>query len=568
MNPGDRGIVAGKRSALFASEIAGKRSALFASEIAGKRSALLASEILALADDDNTRDDGRPLVWADTDLGRIRGPFAIVWRDAAGGVHLARDPLGHRSLYWARNDRGELVWGFRLADVLRQGARRDVDPLGLLTYLATAYVPGEHTLVAGVRAVPPGVELVFDTPTATPRANPFWDLPASPPDFDDPETLRQRLRATLDQTVQRMLPPDPERAVACTLSGGIDSSLVVALARQHRPVRTLSIAFGPEHKDELAWSSLVARHTGASHEVVVVRPEDVMRHFDATVGALSEPNGDPLTVPNTMLFEAARERGHDVLLNGEGGDPCFGGPKNAPLLLSEVYDDPTAQWTRERAYLRAHQRLWDERDVLLTAGFQARIPEGAVESLVTPWLDDPRWPSFLDRLMAINSAWKGAGHILPKVEHLGLRVGVRARSPLFDRDVAALAFAIPSGLKRFGTIEKHLLKEAVRDLLPAAILERPKSGMLVPVEAWFSGPLLRWARERLLDGLAPRGLVDRGFLERLLDARLGGLRPRRGVKIWLLLTLESWLRQVLDDVPGGPRDHAGAARALGVEQPR
>ena len=116
------------------------------------------------------------------------------------------------------------------------------------------------------------------------------------------------------------------------------------------------------------------------------------------------------------------------------------------------------------------------------------------------------------------------------------------RSPLFDRDLVELAFRLPPRLKLNGSVEKYLLKRAVEDLLPRSVVERPKSGMLVPVEAWFSGPLLDEARRRLLDGLAPRGIVRRDYLERLLDGKLGGLRPRRGVKIWLLITLEAWLR--------------------------
>jgi len=119
------------------------------------------------------------------------------------------------------------------------------------------------------------------------------------------------------------------------------------------------------------------------------------------------------------------------------------------------------------------------------------------------------------------------------------------RSPLFDRAIVEVAFCIPPTLKLRGSVEKYLLKEAVRDLLPRTILERPKSGMLVPVEAWFRGPLLRQARERLLDGLACFRLFRREYLERLLSGRIAGLHPRRGVKLWMLLTLESWLRSAI-----------------------
>src|SRR5262249_34848574 len=117
-------------------------------------------------------------------------------------------------------------------------------------------------------------------------------------------------------------------------------------------------------------------------------------------------------------------------------------------------------------------------------------------------------------------------------------------------------------LKLRGAVEKYLLKQAVGDLLPRAILERPKSGMLVPVEGWFRGPLLPLARARLLDGLAPYGLFQPRYLEQLLAGRLGGLRPRHGAKIWLLVTLEAWLRTVFQ--PGGISDVAAPYPSQGV----
>jgi asparagine synthase (glutamine-hydrolysing) len=126
--------------------------------------------------------------------------------------------------------------------------------------------------------------------------------------------------------------------------------------------------------------------------------------------------------------------------------------------------------------------------------------------------------------------------------------GVLPRSPLFARPVVDIAFAIPPQWKLRGAVEKYLLKAAVRDLLPPAIVDRPKSGMLVPVEGWFAprgGPLHGHARERLLDGLAAWDLVRRPWLERLVGGRLPGLRPRHGAKTWLLLTLEAWLRTIV-----------------------
>jgi asparagine synthase (glutamine-hydrolysing) len=333
----------------------------------------------------------------------------------------------------------------------------------------------------------------------------------------------------------------------------LDSSLVVALARKlhDAPVFTFSVSFGSGYANELPFSSLVADHCGTRHRVVEISPEAVVAHLDESVALLSDPIGDPLTVPNALVFrEAARHVG--VVLNGEGGDPCFGGPKNLPMLLAQLLgdgaDDSTGVFARERTYLRSHQKCFDDLGEMLEPGILDILREDPLESSLAPRFSDPRWRNFITKLQAANVALKGAHHILPKVDAESFPAGVLARSPLFDRDVVEVAFRIPPQLKLYGSVEKFLLKEAVRDLLPASILERPKSGMLVPVEAWFDGPLLEEARRRLLGGLGQWGIVRQDWLERLLARRMAGHRPRCGAKIWLLVTLESWLRGVL----GGP----------------
>ena len=145
--------------------------------------------------------------------------------------------------------------------------------------------------------------------------------------------------------------------------------------------------------------------------------------------------------------------------------------------------------------------------------------------------------------MAINVLFKGSHHILYKVNHLSEPSGVSPASPLFDRDLTELAFAIPPELKLKGTCEKYLLKEAVRDLLPDRIIDRPKSGMMVPVEHWFKpgGPLHKPAKKRL-GQLAEWGIFEPAYLQRLIKWELGGYQPRHGAKVWILLALESWLR--------------------------
>lgn len=499
-------------------------------------------------------------------LGEVQGAFALAWIDRQGQLCLARDAIGHRGMYYAVVGDGVIFASTIHAVLAALDGPAQLHLPALSRFLSCAYVPGRQTLATGICKVLPGEILRFCG--TQPTSIPFFRLPPEPDPAEllGEETLRQRLRSTLEKTVTALLPADPDEPVGATLSGGIDSSLVVALAARQRrqPLQTFALSFGPEYKNELPFSSLLAAHCGTQHRIIELSPRVVLAHIDQAIARLSDPNGDPLTVPNALCFrEASAYAG--VVFNGEGGDPCFGGPKNVPMLLAELLGDGGEglggeAMARAQSYLRAHQKCSDElRDLLQPEAFAACGLADLQSEVAGHWAD-ARWSSFVGKLMALNVAWKGAYHILPKVDELSAPFGVLPRSPLFDRRVVELAFAIPASLKLRGSVEKYLLKAAVADIVPAVIREREKSGMLVPVEGWFSGPLLPYARERLLDGLRPHGLFQSDYLERLVDGKLPGLRPRRGVKIWLLLTLESWLRQVLRADAGSPRTDAPGDR--------
>ena len=474
-------------------------------------------------------------------LTEINGAFAAAWLDG-DELTLCRDAIGERTLFYARA--GESIV---FASTLRAIFETELIPselnrVSVARYLTYAYLPGEETLASGIYEVLPGQMIRFRNGGEIAREQ-WWQLPAhTSPDAED--VLKLRLRSAIERAVLRRLPPPGEIAGAF-LSGGIDSSLVVALARtlDDRPLLTYSVSFGDAYANELPYSTKVAEHCTTRHRIVEITPAATLRHLDESISVLSDPIGDPLTVPNALLFrEASKETG--IILNGEGGDPSFGGPKNLPMLLAELYGEDALFW-REQSYLRAHQKCFDELQSMLAPEILAAISDHALEREIEPLLHNDRFPDFVSRLMAVNLTFKGAHHILPKVDAESFPHGVLARSPLFDREVVEVAFTIPAQLKLRGSIEKYLLKEAVRDLLPDAIVDRPKSGMLVPVEKWFEGPLLAEARKRLLEYSTLDGIIRRDYIERLLGGKLGGPRPRRGIKIWLLVTLESWLRNVL-----------------------
>lgn len=508
-----------------------------------------------VADWDCCQADGHPILnlgdWRSiVDAGRLHavsGAFAVAWLSPEGSAHIARDAIGERTLYYALTDRG-FVFASSIHGILATGTlKRTLRLPAVASYLTFAYLPGRETLVEEVYELLPG-EVVQHRTDGISRTR-FWSVPAEETNRANEDELRRELRSRLEIAVQNRLPRG--EAVGAFLSGGLDSSLVVALAGKlhHAAIRTYSVSFGPGYANELPFSSLVAEHCRTRHRIVEISPAAVLRHLDDSIALLSDPIGDPLTVPNALLFrEAAAEVG--MVLNGEGGDPCFGGPKNLPMLLAELYgghesacgnDSPS----RARNYLRAHLKCFDDLPAMLVPEALEALSHAPLEDRVSLDLEDPRWPTLVTRLQALNVIYKGGHHILPKVDALSWPQGVIARSPLFDRSIVELSFAIPPQLKLRGSVEKYLLKQAVRDLLPPAIIDRPKSGMMVPVEAWFQGPLAAQARERILDGLTPYRLFRQDYLERLLRGRLGGLRPRHGVKTWLLITLEAWLRGVL-----------------------
>ncbi|GAA2823676.1 asparagine synthetase B family protein [Kitasatospora sp. CM 4170] len=458
---------------------------------------------------------------------------------------LIRDHAGARTVFYARAD-GCWAASTSLRALRRWPAlRTGVNLAAVRSFLTFAYLPGEETLLRDVHEALPGRILRLRADGSV-RQEQYWEpaevLPADADAVPAAEYARQ-LRALLEQAVARRLPPGED--VAVLLSGGVDSSLVTALAaRLHdRPVHTYSISFGDELPNELGYSGLVAGHCRTDHRVLTVSGAEVAARLADTVALLDSPVGDPLTVPNLMLAEAVAGDGLTVSLNGEGGDPVFGGPKNLPMLVYEMHRDDPAPEVRAEAYLRSYRKCYEDLPRLLTPG-ALRALESAPEPRrhVAPYLRPGPMHALLNQLLHCNLRTKGAHHILTKVERLTASQGVQGRSPLFDRHVVDHAFATPPRLKLHGTVEKWVLKEAVRDLLPATVTDRPKSGMRVPVQQWLGGPLRDLSGELLLGRTArERGLV-RPDTVRTWMRREGSLLPRQGGKLWLVLTLELWLR--------------------------
>lgn len=477
---------------------------------------------------------------------RVSGMFVLVIWDGAH-LLLVRDPVGTRTLFYTQVDG---IWAVASAlRLLRRWPRLParLNFAAVRSFLTFAYLPGADTLLAGVHELLPGccLRLACDGTVTQER---YWEPSEGAWNpSDPPEVYATRLRQLLEEVMQRYLPAD--QAVGAFLSGGLDSSLVTALAaRLHaHPVITYSISFGDELPNELAYAGLVATHCQTHHRVLSFRGTQIAAHLAEAVAYLDCPVGDPLTVPNMLLARAAAAEGLHVILNGEGGDPCFGGPKNIPMLLFELQRSDQDLETRSRTYLRAYRKCYEDLPLLLSPAALHELRDAPpLEQLVAPYLAADGMRTYLNRLMHANVRLKGAHHILTKVERLTAACGIEGRSPLFDPAIVAYSFAIPPHFKLAATSEKWVLKLAVRDLLPSTIIDRPKSGMRVPVQRWLHGPLRDLANDLLL---GPQARARDLFRPETIRAWLrgeGSLWPRQGGKLWLVLTLELWLRAYLD----------------------
>jgi asparagine synthase (glutamine-hydrolysing) len=459
----------------------------------------------------------------------LQGLFGLVVCDLElEQIAIVRDAIGASTVY---HTTGKTWWIAPQLRSLNPYRSHQLDPIALRDYLTCSFVPGERTMWQDVREIRPGT--IVKLPGE--QIVPYWQLRERVVDLESLEWHGDKLRSQLELVMGEYLPK--QQPVGVFLSGGLDSSCITALAAQlhDAPIHTYSIHFGAECANELEFSSLVANHCQTNHHILEISFRDMWDKLPETMAYLDDPIGDPLTVPNLLVGRLAR---NDVAitLNGEGGDPCFGGPKNQPMLIDSLYNAGT-NYDPLQAYLISFQKCAADLPQLLK-------PE-VLQQLQQPWVfeaDLNSGLSFLNRLMALNIKYKGADQILTKVNNLTQAAGLQGRSPLFDRRIVDLSMTIPPEYKLSGVKEKAVLKQAVADLLPATIIDRPKSGMMVPVQLGFRKYWHHQASKILLSRsarIAP--YIDRHLIKEWLSFR-GDVWGRYGVKLWLLVSLELWLQ--------------------------
>ena len=496
-------------------------------------------------------------------VAQLRGQFAYALHDSeTGDLHLFRDRLGVLPLYYY-SDARLFAFASEIKALLPIINAPSVDDDSLHDYLAHRAVPSPHTLIRGVRKLPQGHHLVV-RPDGSLQASPYWQLdvgsvrrgmtPAEAVDLVD-DALKASVRESLIADVP----------VGVYLSGGVDSSLLTAMARRDNPgqaLHTFGASFGDERYDENQWARKVAELNATTHHEVVVTAEDFLDNWGKLSWHRDGPLSEPADVAIYRLAQLSREQ-VKVVLSGEGSDELFGGyPKyvfaNATRWLGAV---PSAGFLGrlEKSLPPSKSRLRIAVRVLAEGTYEERLrgwfaPFTVAERIRLTGRPAPRAVpeayvrgrgDALRRMLYADTCVWLADNLLERGDRMSMAASLETRPPFLDYRLVELAFQLPSDVKTRGRTTKWVLKEVARRYLPADVVDRPKVGFKVPLDRWFRDGLRDMAFDLLTGPSSYVGnIFDQQMVAKLLSDHSRGESDEES-RIWTLLSLEVWHRELI-----------------------
>ncbi|MBX3313245.1 MAG: N-acetylglutaminylglutamine amidotransferase [Actinobacteria bacterium] len=483
--------------------------------------------------------------WGDRFVDRLHGmfAFAIVERDS-GRVLLGRDRLGIKPLYLAEVDGGLRFASTLPALVAAGGIDTSIDPVALHHYLTFhAVVPAPHTILNGVRKLPPATTLAVE-PDGTRREVRYWEpvferdpARAGWGERDWEDAVLESLRVAVERRLVADVP------VGCLLSGGLDSSLIVGLlaeAGQHG-LETFSIGFeaaGGEEGDEFKWSDIVAERFGTIHHQLRIGTERMLPALDGAIAAMSEPMVSHDAVAFYLLSQEVSKH-VKVVQSGQGADEVFAGYHWYPPMASAGEGDVAGAVERYRAafFDRDHAAM----AALVQPGYLAAADESG--RFVTDHFAAPGAAGGVDRALRLDTTIMLVDDPVKRVDNMTMAWGLEARVPFLDHDLVELAATCPPELKT-AQDGKGVLKEAARRVIPHEVIDRPKGYFPVPALKHLQGPYLDLVRDALHAPAArDRGLFRPEAVDQMLADPNGRLTPLRGNPLWQIALLELWLQR-------------------------
>jgi asparagine synthase (glutamine-hydrolysing) len=512
-------------------------------------------------------------------VSQLRGMFALaLWDRRAGRLLLARDRFGIKPLYYELGE-GHLSFGSELKALLRQPSfSTEVDADALHSFLAFNSIPAPLTIYRAARKLPPGHLLICDGDGA--RVSRYARPAPAPADQlrgESAEELAAELGDRLEESVSAHLLSDVP--VGVLLSGGVDSSVLAALAARVSPYRvsTFSIGFKERSFNELELARQVAHRYGTDHHELVVSPH-VAELLPKLAAAFDEPFADSSAIPTYLVSELAAQH-VKVVLSGEGGDELFGGYETysadqlalrvgaaAARLAPLVERLPSSNGRvsldyRAKRFVRAsalppleRHHGWKE---IFSPAQRAELlrPEwrAAPADPLDGWrqrFDETADAPLLARLQDIDLGIYLADDLLVKTDRMSMAHSLEARVPYLDPVVAELALALPSAMKVRGLSKKRLLRRTARGLIPREIVRARKRGFSIPAAAWLRGELEPLARELLApERIRSQGFFEPAFVTGLLDEHVAR-RQDHSRQLWGLISFSLWAEQTASEKRG------------------
>ncbi|MFZ5491211.1 MAG: asparagine synthetase B family protein [Pseudomonadota bacterium] len=513
----------------------------------------------------------------DAALADLHGAFAVaVSRPLTQELWLATDRFGIEPVYF-RADPAAMRYSTALQDLAAGAA---LDPQALYDYVYFHCIPAPRTIYANVYKLPAGHVLRW-RPGREPQLARYWQADfAEQQAGADAAGLHVQLRDLLVQAVDRSSPPDGN--VGAYLSGGLDSSSVVATAaRRGDPLPTFSIGFDATGYDELPFARIVAARFGTQAHEHYVTPRDVLDTLPVLAAGYEQPFGNASAIPAYQCARLARQHGVDTLLAGDGGDEIFGGNARYAKQGHFEHYGRLPGWLRRGLVEPLAVPLANRMPVLGKLGSyvkQARIPLPArlqtynqlerlgprtvfggdflaavdcgepLRVLEAEYAAAPA-QHYVNRLLALDAKFTLADNDLPKVTGTAALAGVAVAFPMLDEDLVAFGYRLPIRHKVDGTALRPLFRQAMRGVLPDETLSKSKHGFGLPFGVWLGSDAgLQELADDSLTGLGTRGWFDEAFLRRLKDDLHGTHLAFWGELVWVLVMLEQWLRQH----PAGP----------------
>jgi len=510
---------------------------------------------------------------------RLRGMFAFaIWDKREHKLFMARDRVGVKPLHYCVTG-DTIVFASEIKSILQHPqVNREVNLEAVSDFLTFGYVPDPASSFKGIYKLPAGHTLTFKDGRLTTRC--YWDFeyhqngtsePARPESY-----YTERIRELLAESVRLRLISDVP--LGAFLSGGIDSSTVVAMMAREmdRPVKTFSIGFTESSFDELHYARITAKHFNTEHHEFIVTP-DVCNLVDEIIWHHDEPFADVSSIPTYIVSKMAREH-VTVILSGDGGDEVFGGYDRYLVDRKREVFERIPGFLRRNLMLKASRAIpratygknflrnvsldSDSRYVDSISYFDEDAKQGLLSADVRRWLAGrnssdsfkqllsvPTSSDRLDHLLYLDSKTYLPGDILTKVDRMSMAHSIEAREPLLDHKLIEFVQTIPASLKLRGSVGKHILKAAVRGLIPDEIIDRQKQGFGVPIARWFNNELRELLYDTLTDSRTrQRGYFNQSAVDEILDEHRR-CRRDNSTHLWGLLTLELWHRAFIDRIP-------------------